>query len=988
MASGNELQSEANNISLIATDKPDTIDHTHQSIVSEVSIKSGPFAGQETNRIKLGPFFKPECVKDLLPSLDGFPDTPSLPPFIYTPDDLQCHWTRETSKPIAGWTTCHDSLDWFLRLSSKHDKWRSQRIYEFLKLSTYPILPFDGVLSASLLCCWNACLNVFITGRGTKTVTLEDIAYITGLSPAGLDLPYHKHVTGALDTTQLLFRRSSDNKVVPNLPFSYFTSKYSVSREKEVTREEEVLFINFAICKLLMGPSINVHRTFLPLAANIEVSPEDQPLALGPFLLAQFYRCMFKLRTSSSLVHTGGPLWLLSLWGFLYFPSLVSIKSREEVNEAISEGTSISPSSACSYGEVATLLLSIASGKRVREVLLQLLDSKPLPSSNKTSWHPCSAKDEIDAPLDEFSSWAKIAAPLWLLETSPMMYKSDDSAHWQSILVPRDLLYVGPQSIGAEVYNPNLVARQFGMIQACPVPFYQTLNQPWGTRCEFLLGGSKKNTREELDRKYAIENSVSSRETFNVSSFNVQPWFCSADVDDGFEIWWKDFIKCHRKAKTFIIGQEVILKALSAHQIQSNNPDTAQNLSEKTNAVEVPSSENAVRASMQDGSPFPSHSRRTKKRISASSPQPLKQQGEKKIEKKVTNMEVEEEEEDDAILLCRLKRRKPIRAASNSTSSSTGGSSEDHVLDAPSSNTLPSFEKTMLEEPTTEASIAETFEVPVTIKSKSKDTSLENSSFKSPNNNINLTTDLQNTSRPTDVTPSNSVQPEDEEAPDSVKACGKLSARIEYVLKTLSHTPSPRKSLLETKKASLLDTLEQLVKDPTSFEEFTSLMVQAQEFAELAPASFQSTMDHFKKSIGSIKELSSNLKDHGPKILSSLEKKPELTSSMEQLKLEVEKKVEGVNTLQKTHISLCTRIQALETELIQLRGEQAAIEEQLAVADNELSSLSCQLDASITTLEGEAALLATAESMRTNWDQDMKVFKSAIVGIIEQLRSL
>lgn len=50
---------------------------------------------------------------------------------------------------------------------------------------------------------------------------------------------------------------------------------------------------------------------------------------------------------------------------------------------------------------------------------------------------------------------------------------------WRAILVARDLPVYLDQNVYLEPYSPNQFARQFGLTQCIPVPFYQTLNKPW-----------------------------------------------------------------------------------------------------------------------------------------------------------------------------------------------------------------------------------------------------------------------------------------------------------------------------------------------------------------------------------------------------------------------------------------------------------------------------------------------------------------------------
>ncbi|KAL9227252.1 hypothetical protein vseg_002966 [Gypsophila vaccaria] len=542
--------SEAAKLAVLLHDHKQSVEF---SLQQTISIKD-----QDKNHVRLGPCFKPEKVEDVIEPLKVcFPAKFTKPPFLNEPEKLVCHWVRSANKPTNGWTCSIDTRPWFDRLASRHECWKKLRIYEFLRLSTYTRFPFYDALSAGLVCCWNPCLNVFITGQGFRTITLEDVAFITGLSPSGIDLPTQSLIDGALDMEKL-----HPWKTKPNMPFSPVAEYYNPARNKslppDISRKEEVLFINFAFCKMMMFPSCNVNKTFLKLAANIEASGSDtgkaSPLRLAPLLLGQVYRCLYRLRMQEKLYTAGGPVWIISLWGLFYFPFLAKEKGHsrldyEELEAEFDKSTAIPVNECCCYGEVAIHSVSPVVHLLFEDVLKGLLLPRELSQSD---WNPFRVNNESGRGIqlylhdsqgslieDTSGEWMKRAAPSWLLNISCTDIQEEDQLYWLSVWQPRDLMCLEPKGIGVEAYNPNLVARQFGMTQGLGIPYYQTLNRPWGSRSNLLDTSPKSGDNKNI----FAENWLLSLCSDGLSSNHISPWLRCVAVDSGYELWWADFLQ-------------------------------------------------------------------------------------------------------------------------------------------------------------------------------------------------------------------------------------------------------------------------------------------------------------------------------------------------------------------------------------------------------------------------------------------------------------
>ncbi|KAK9699768.1 hypothetical protein RND81_08G194900 [Saponaria officinalis] len=668
--------------------------HDHEQSVEFSLQQEFKIESQYKNYARLGPCFKPEKVEEVIESLKlCFPSKFTKPPFLNEPEKLACHWVRSSNKPTNGWTCSIDTRPWFDRLSSRHDSWKKLRIYEFLRLSTYPRFPFYDALSAGLLCCWNPCLNVFVTGQGFRTITLEDVAFITGLSPSGIDLPTQSLIDGAIDMEKI-----HPWKTKPNMSFSPVADYYNPARNKslsaDISRKEEVLFINFAFCKMMMFPSCNVNKTFLKLAANIEASGLDEskasPLCLGPLFLGQVYRCLYRLRTQEKIYTAGGPVWFISLWGLFYFPFLAKEKgySRldyEELEPEFDKPTVVPVNECCCYGEVAIHSVSPVIHLSFEDVLKGLLLPREL---SQPDWNPFCFDHETSRgiPLylhnsqgslieDTKGEWMERAAPLWLLNISRMYIREQDQRHWLSVFQCRDLMCLEPKGFGVEAYNPNLVARQFGMTQGVGVPYYKTLNRPWGSRSNILdIAPKSGDNRNVFSEKWVMSLY---NDALSSSSNQIIPWSKCIAVDSGYELWWADFRhRCVTSWTDAVItliehvqGRPRIDQPLSTTQASSRSSPNRKNTGAQTTKT---SSQSKAFSQIENSGPTIHVTRGQKRKTEKTS-------GDITSSKK-TIIEKEAEEPDDAIVtlmehiqrLPRIDHTSTAHVSSSPNSENTG----------------------------------------------------------------------------------------------------------------------------------------------------------------------------------------------------------------------------------------------------------------------------------------------------------------------------
>jgi hypothetical protein len=101
----------------------------------------------------------------------------------------------------------------------------------------------------------------------------------------------------------------------------------------------------------------------------------------------------------------------------------------------------------------------------------------------------------------------------------------DEKDAWKAVLVAQDLpAYFSPPSFFLEPYSPNQFARQLGHLQSVPVPFYQTINQPWHSRNTVAPNVLKHAEKDYFTRKSAM------------SHVHQIHWFPSSD--QAFNSWW------------------------------------------------------------------------------------------------------------------------------------------------------------------------------------------------------------------------------------------------------------------------------------------------------------------------------------------------------------------------------------------------------------------------------------------------------------------
>ncbi|KAB5529200.1 hypothetical protein DKX38_019281 [Salix brachista] len=400
-------------------------------------------------------------------------------------------WCKNSS-PVVGWHIPDETYcKWVKKLEKRlEQKWRDLRIYEAIMLSTRRI-SFDSPLMSALMCFWDKSCNAFLLPEGPMGITMEDVVAITSCSPVGIelstlgtDLPDAKNTYLGIGVTS----------------YGNFASRAMALRDKE---QEEMSFYLYWICKFIVcNRSVMVLKGFQCVAETIFHA--KGPIALAPFLLGLAYNCLGNILRSDFSEHVSGPLWLVVLWAQAYFSPIAASSIATHLRRPRKQNSN----SIYSYGDYI-IFSQVQCEKTFGECFNYLTDNKRKRQGEE--WNPF-LKREFGAD--------------WFLNfTFHQKLTRDEKDAWKAVLIARDLpAYFSPPSFFLEPYSPNQFARQLGHLQSVPVPFYQTINQPWHSRNTVAA-----NVLKHAEKDYFIRKSA-------MSQVNQILWRPSSD--HAFDFWW------------------------------------------------------------------------------------------------------------------------------------------------------------------------------------------------------------------------------------------------------------------------------------------------------------------------------------------------------------------------------------------------------------------------------------------------------------------
>ncbi|KAI8530140.1 hypothetical protein RHMOL_Rhmol11G0032200 [Rhododendron molle] len=125
----------------------------------------------------------------------------------------------------------------------------------------------------------------------------------------------------------LLSQKTPNIEYKEPLSFAPFINHYA--KKGPVKDSEHVAFLLYWLNKFIFCVSANrVTKAFIDLACALA---SGQKLALGPLVLAHLYRGMEEL-ISNKFIFAPGPLWIMTLWPWSYFPKLALLMNKSSEN--------------------------------------------------------------------------------------------------------------------------------------------------------------------------------------------------------------------------------------------------------------------------------------------------------------------------------------------------------------------------------------------------------------------------------------------------------------------------------------------------------------------------------------------------------------------------------------------------------------------------------------------------------------------------------
>ena len=186
------------------------------------------------------------------------------------------------------------------------------------------------------------------------------------------------------------------------------------------------------------------------------------------------------LSTEPKQFHSG-PVWLIQMWAYSYFPSIAPKLHPTFVP--------------WSYGEAwmhARYLEEVPSYPTCFKLF-----SDPSRKRSPEEFMSFEAKRYGSEDFQKFSSQG--------------FFRGDVA--WSACLHSRDLVIIRATNANVEAYCPSLVARQFGLVQLLPVPPTSTKNKDWSSRVSISKDEAQKVSN------FARERVIS----FTFTPFQVRP---------------------------------------------------------------------------------------------------------------------------------------------------------------------------------------------------------------------------------------------------------------------------------------------------------------------------------------------------------------------------------------------------------------------------------------------------------------------------------
>ncbi|KAK2382058.1 serine/threonine-protein phosphatase 7 long form protein [Trifolium repens] len=338
-------------------------------------------------------------------------------------------------------------LPWLNKVEKEYATlWKERGIFDLIQLSREGP-KYNAEMLIAALHFWENSTNTFHLKAGMMTPTLFDVAAITGLRPTG---PTYdpKYTT-------------------PNHQFDFKTFSYSKYIETfhdlssvEVSHEEHIAFLTYWLSHFVFCTgSLQVVKRLVPLAIMLH---QGQDVALGRLILACLYDSLGQANDMLKKVEKGspltfsGPIWLLQLW----------LNATFESNFKLFLPSYLEPS---------------VEARQIEGTRLALLRYRETNLSTKDLFlHYFKTLLEFDEFKHQNTPFVKrTVGPAWFKRPFPATNpdeEEDTNNVWSWFLSPTILssrLGVERRFVGLVGYQPNLVARQFGLSQFRPKSLFK-----------------------------------------------------------------------------------------------------------------------------------------------------------------------------------------------------------------------------------------------------------------------------------------------------------------------------------------------------------------------------------------------------------------------------------------------------------------------------------------------------------------------------------
>ena len=294
---------------------------------------------------------------------------------------------------------------------------------------------------------WNPSNNSLHLKYGMLTPTLLDVAGLTGLKPTGQSFDPDSHDSDiSFDFTRLTYGN--------------FIKDQRITTSVEVSDKEHIAFLTYWLSMYIFcSRSIQVPKGFKTLAIQLH---EGRDICLSKLILGSLYENLNQAMTSIKEYQSGssliipGPIWLFQLWLLVTFRTKLAVFLPTNFTMA--------------YEDRSTEGIGLAMlryGNRNSQELFSIA-------------HEALLGCEVFTPsLAPFTT--RVRGPAWFRKEFPTSSIEDEAeinAIWKAYLTPTFLssriTTSGPY--GVYGYQPNQVARQFGLVQPKPSSLYKCLD--------------------------------------------------------------------------------------------------------------------------------------------------------------------------------------------------------------------------------------------------------------------------------------------------------------------------------------------------------------------------------------------------------------------------------------------------------------------------------------------------------------------------------